>query len=62
MQKSMDYPLNLQYAGKSKTSFDIRLNNHRKGVGNPKAILVCVHSRKEGHNFIEHGNFTLIEQ
>ena len=62
MQKSMDYLLNLQYAGKSKTSFDIRLNNHRKGVGNPKAILVCVHSRKEGHNVIEHGNFTLIEQ
>ena len=62
MQKSMDYLLNLQYAGKSKTSFDIRFNNHRKGVSNPKAIPACVYSRKEGHNFMQHANFTLIEQ
>ena len=49
---------NLQYVGKSET----RLNNHRKDVSNPKAIPVCLYFRKEGHNFIQHAKFTLIEQ
>ena len=30
---------NLQYDGKSETPFNIRLNNHRKNVKDPKAIL-----------------------
>ena len=30
-----------QYVGKSETSFDIRLNNHRKDVEKPDAILAC---------------------
>ena len=52
----------IQYVGKSETGFNIRLNNHRKDVSNPKAIPACVHFRKEGHSFIQHAKFTLIEQ
>ena len=53
---------NIQFVGKSENSFNIRLNNHRKDVSNPKAIPACVHFRKEGHNVIQHAKFTLIEQ
>ena len=53
---------NLQYVGKSETSFNIRLNNHRKDVSNLKALPVCVHIRKEEHNFIQHAKFTLIKE
>ena len=51
---------NIQYVGKSETSFNIILNNHRKDVSNPKGIPACVHFRKEGRNFIQHAKFTLI--
>ena len=63
MQKSMDYLLArmYQYVGKSENSFNIRLNNHREDVSNPKAILVYVYFRKEGRNFIQHAEFTLID-
>ena len=54
---------NRQYVGKSETSFNIRLNNHRKDVSNPKAIPACAHFRKEWHKFISNMHkFTLIEQ
>ena len=53
---------NLQYVGKSETSFSIILSNHRKDVSNPKAIPACVHFRKEGHHSIQHAKFTLIYQ
>ena len=53
---------NIQYVGKSETSFDIRLNNYRKDVNYQKAIPACVHFRKEGRDFIQHAKFTLIEQ
>ena len=33
----------IQYGGKSETPFNLRLNNHRKDVYNPKAIPVCNH-------------------
>ena len=52
---------NNQYVGKSENSFNIRLNNHREDVSNPKAILVYVYFRKEGRNFIQHAEFTLID-
>ena len=53
---------NIQYVGKSETNFNIRFNNHWKGVRHQKAIPACVQFRKEGHNFIQHAKFTLIEQ
>ena len=30
-------------------------------MSKPKAIPACVHFRKEGHNFIQHAKFTLID-
>ena len=38
---------NLQYVRKSETSFNIRLNNHRKDVSNQETIPACVQFRKE---------------
>ena len=48
---------NLQYVGKSETSFSIRLNNHRKDMSNSKAIPVYFHFRKEEHNFFQDAKF-----
>ena len=31
-------------------------------MSNPKTIPTCVYFRKEGHNFIQHAKFTLMEQ
>ena len=52
----------VQYAGKAETTFNIRLNNHRKDVNNPNSIPVDLHFRKPGHSFNLHAKFTLIEQ
>ena len=52
----------VQYVGKSETAFNIRLNNHRKDVNNPKFIPVDLHFRKLGHSFNLHAKFTLIKQ
>ena len=34
---------NKQYVGKVETSFNIRLNNHRKNVKKVDAIMACKH-------------------
>ena len=52
----------IQQVGKFETLFNLRLNNHRKYVNNPKAIPACSHFKIRGHNFMKHANFTLIEQ
>ena len=52
----------IQYVGKSETPFNLRLDNHRKDVNNPKAIPACNHFKMHGHNFMKHAKFTLIEQ
>ena len=51
----------IQYVGKSDTPFNLRLNNHRKYVNNPKAIPACNHFKIHDHNFMKHAKFTLIE-
>ena len=38
------------------------LTNHGKDVSNSKATPACVHLKNEGHNLIQHGKFSLIEQ
>ena len=53
---------NIHYVGKSGTSFNIRSNDYWKEVSSPKSIPAYVHFRKEGHNFIQHAKFTVIEQ
>ena len=52
----------VQYAGKAQTTFNIRLNNHRKDVNNPKFILADLRFREPGHSFNMHTKFTLMEQ
>ena len=52
----------LQYVGKSETSFNIRLNNHRKDSKNKNTILACKNFQKSNHNFQRDAKFALIEQ
>ena len=52
----------IQYTEKSKTPFNLRLNNQIKGVNNPKTIQACHHFEIPGHNFMKHAKFILIEQ
>ena len=53
---------NKQYVGKAETSFNIRLNNHRKDVKNIDAKMACKHFLQENHNFNKHAKFTIIDQ
>ena len=41
----------LQYVGKCKTSFDIRLNNHRKDSNNTNPIVSCKYFQNSNYNF-----------
>ena len=52
----------IQHAGKSETSFNIRLNNRRKDIKKPNAIEACKHFNSNKHTFSAHGKFILIEQ
>ena len=54
--------MNSRYVGKDETAFNIRLNNHRKDVRNPKSIPADLHFRKPGYSFNLHAKFTLIEK
>ena len=52
----------VQYVGKSETSFNIRLNNHRKDIKKPSAIEACKHFNNNEDTFSKHGKFIIIEQ
>ena len=52
----------LQYVGKIATSFDIRLNSHRKESKNKNPILACKHFQNLNHNSQRDEEFILIEQ
>ena len=52
----------IQYVGKSETSFNIRLNNHRKDIKKPNAIEAYKHFNNNEHIFSKHGKFIIIEQ
>ena len=52
----------IQYVGKAETAFNVKLNNHRQDVYNPKPIPVDFHFRKPVHSFNLHANFPFIEQ
>ena len=47
-----------QYVQKSETSFSIRLNNHRKDVKKPDAILASRHFQEKKHIFNKHAFLT----
>ena len=42
---------NIKYVGKDETPFNIRLNNCRKDVKDPKTILEDQHFKNSGHRF-----------
>ena len=52
----------LQYVGKIATSFDIRLNSHRKESKNKNPILACKYFQNLNHNSQRDEEFILIEQ
>ena len=52
----------IQYVGKAETAFNRTLNNHRKGVKDPKSIPVCKQFNQAGLNFNLHAKFIIIEQ
>ena len=47
---------------KIRSPFNLRLNNLKKDVSNPKAIPACNHFKTHGHSFIRHTKFILKEQ
>ena len=49
----------IQYVRKAETAFNIKLNNHRKYVNNPKSIPADFHFRKPGHSFNLHGKINV---
>ena len=50
-----------QYVRKSETSFNIRLNNHRKDVKKPDTILSCRPLQERNHVFNKHAKLIIIE-
>ena len=52
----------VQYVGKNEPPFNITLNNQRKDVKDPKAILADKHFQKSGHRFNEHVRFTVTDR
>ena len=51
-----------QYEGKSETSFNIRLNKHRKDVEKPDTILACRHFEETNHVFNKDAKFIIINK
>ena len=51
-----------QYVGKSETSFNIRLNNHRKDVKKPDTILAYRHFQEKKNVFNNHAKFINIDK
>ena len=53
-----------EYVGKSKTLFQIRLNNLRKHIKDQPANIIpaCKHFNSPNHDFSMHRKFTIIEQ
>ena len=52
----------IQYVGEAETTFNIRLNNHRKGTKKPNSILACKQFQQQGHNFNKHAKFITIDK
>ena len=52
----------IQYVGKAETEFNIRLNNHRKDLWKPDAVLASRHFSGKDHSLNTHAIFILIEQ
>ena len=53
---------NLQNVCKNETPLNIRLNNHRKDIKDPKAISADKHFQKHSHRFNKHARFTITDR
>ena len=51
---------NMKYVGKTKTTFNIRLNNHRNYIKNSRAILPCRNFQQHSYDFDKHAKFLSI--
>ena len=52
----------IQCVGKSGTSFNLRLNDHRESVKNPNAIEACKHFHTEKHQFKKQAKFETLKE
>ena len=52
---------NKQYTGKYETTFNLRINNHRKGLNKQNSHQADQHFRLLDRNFNKHAKFTLIK-
>ena len=52
----------LQYVGKCETTFNLRLNNHRKDVKRKDSIQASQHFNQHNHEFNTDAKFTLIDK
>ena len=52
----------MEYVGKAETTFNLRLNKHRKETKKPNSILASKHFQEQGHNFNKHANFIVIDK
>ena len=51
-----------QDVGKAENNFSIRLDNHRKDIKRPDAILACKYFQNKSHVFKKHTKFITIDQ
>ena len=51
----------IQYVGKSETSFNIRINNHRKDIKKPNATEAWKHFNNNEHTFSKREKFIITE-
>ena len=56
------YIRNIQFVGKAGTTFNIRLNNHKKDAKNRNAMPACKHFNRHYHDFNNLGKIIIIEQ
>ena len=54
--------MQMQFVGKAETTFNLRLNNHRKDTKKPNSILAWKRFQEQGHNFNKHTKFIIIDK
>ena len=54
----------IQYVGKTKTAFNVRLNKHRSDAAHPTPTTIPgdLHFTNPHHNFLNDAKFTIIEE
>ena len=52
----------MQYVRRAETSFNQRLNNHRKDIKKPHSILAFKHFQDQGRNSNKNSKFIIIDK